>query len=116
MIHFSGIKNDRESPEWMVKKLTLLGQRSVNPVVDITNYLMYSFGQPVHAFGARSVATNKKGERLTVLGVPKDDPGSASSPLRTLAKVRDAKVPYSTDEFDLYSFRKVTMFQYMTIL
>lgn len=38
------------SPEWLKKQLAALGQKSINNVVDITNYLTFELGQPVHAF------------------------------------------------------------------
>lgn len=38
------------SPEWLQRKLEVMGQRSINNVVDVTNFVMYEFGQPVHAF------------------------------------------------------------------
>ncbi len=45
-----------ESPEWLKEKLAVLGHRSINSVVDITNYLTYSFGQPMHAFDADKIS------------------------------------------------------------
>ncbi|GAB6121859.1 phenylalanine--tRNA ligase subunit beta [Dysgonomonas termitidis] len=39
-----------ESPGWLKEKLTLIGQRPINSVVDITNYVLHSMGHPLHAF------------------------------------------------------------------
>ena len=38
------------SPDWMVERLAAIGQRSVNNIVDVTNYILFLFGQPLHAF------------------------------------------------------------------
>lgn len=38
------------SPDWLKERLELVGCRSVNSVVDITNYILFSFGEPLHAF------------------------------------------------------------------
>ena len=38
------------SPDWMVERLSAIGQRSINNIVDVTNYILFLFGQPLHAF------------------------------------------------------------------
>ena len=66
------------SPEWLRKHLESIGQKSINNVVDATNFVMFDLGQPLHAFdagklskknGAYSliVRTAKKGESVTGL-------------------------------------------------
>lgn len=67
------------SPEWLKGRLNALGQRSINNIVDATNYVMFSIGQPLHAFdlaklrekdGKRAIHVRnaKDGETITVLG------------------------------------------------
>lgn len=38
------------SPDWMVERLSAIGQRSINNIVDVTNYILFLFGQPLHTF------------------------------------------------------------------
>ncbi|MGZ8411168.1 MAG: phenylalanine--tRNA ligase subunit beta [Gemmatirosa sp.] len=62
------------SPEWLVQRLAGVGARSINNVVDVTNYLLHGLGQPAHAYdlatlsGATLVARRARaGEALTTL-------------------------------------------------
>ncbi|KFZ37318.1 phenylalanine--tRNA ligase [Shewanella mangrovi] len=61
------------TPEWMVEKLRRSGIRSIDPVVDITNYVLIEFGQPMHAFdkanlhGSLQVRLGDGEEKLTLL-------------------------------------------------
>ena len=45
----------KESPEWLRNKLTTIGLRPINNIVDITNYVMMAYGQPLHCFDADMV-------------------------------------------------------------
>lgn len=47
------------SPDWLVKRLEAVGQRSVNNVADITNYVMLELGNPMHAFDLNKLAGNR---------------------------------------------------------
>ena len=64
----------KDSPAWLKKKLELTGVRSLNNVIDITNYLMRELGQPAHAFDYDEIKeqtmilrASKKGEHITTL-------------------------------------------------
>jgi phenylalanyl-tRNA synthetase beta chain len=62
------------SPAWLVKKLESLGQRPINNVADITNYVLHELGQPLHAFDFAKLAEHRivvrravAGEKITTL-------------------------------------------------
>jgi phenylalanyl-tRNA synthetase beta chain len=57
-ITLSGIKVE-ESPDWLKNKLKTIGLRPINNIVDITNYVLFETGQPLHAFDADKISGKK---------------------------------------------------------
>ena len=49
----------KESPEWLKDKLNTIGLRPINNIVDITNYILHAYGQPLHCFDADKVKGGK---------------------------------------------------------
>lgn len=47
------------SPDWLVNRLTALGGKSINNVVDVTNYIMLDLGHPLHAFDGQKISSKK---------------------------------------------------------
>ncbi|HAO02412.1 MAG TPA: phenylalanine--tRNA ligase subunit beta, partial [Halomonas sp.] len=68
-----GVNVEAETPLWMVERLRRSGVRSIDPVVDVTNYVMLELGQPLHAFdrdnlqGGITVRLAREAERLKLL-------------------------------------------------
>ena len=60
----------KESPEWLKTKLETIGLRSINNIVDITNYIMMAYGQPLHCFDADMI----KGNKVVVRTMPESTP------------------------------------------
>ncbi|WP_250658701.1 phenylalanine--tRNA ligase subunit beta [Alkalimarinus coralli] len=69
----NGINVNAETPLWMKEKLRRSGLRSIDPVVDVTNYILLEFGQPMHAFdldklsGSINVRMASEQEKITLL-------------------------------------------------
>ena len=49
----------KESPDWLQNKLRLIGLRPINNIVDITNYILHAYGQPLHCFDADKIKGGK---------------------------------------------------------
>jgi phenylalanyl-tRNA synthetase beta chain len=68
-----GVNTQAQTPAWMVNHLARCGQRSVSPLVDISNYVMFELGRPSHIFdldkiqGGLHVRWGKAGEQLKLL-------------------------------------------------
>ena len=68
-----GVNPKATTPAWMVDRLARCGQRSVSPLVDISNYVMFELGRPSHIFdldkihGGLQVRWGKAGEQLALL-------------------------------------------------
>jgi phenylalanyl-tRNA synthetase beta chain len=68
-----GVNTKAQTPQWMVDRLARCGQRSVSPLVDISNYVMFEFGRPSHIFdldkihGGLQVRWGQPGETLKLL-------------------------------------------------
>lgn len=60
----------KESPKWLKDRLTAIGQRPINNIVDITNYIMMAYGQPLHCFDADMI----KGQKVVVKTMPEGTP------------------------------------------
>ncbi|MBC8377579.1 MAG: phenylalanine--tRNA ligase subunit beta, partial [Planctomycetes bacterium] len=82
------------SPDWLIKRLETIGQRSVNNVVDVTNYVMMETGQPSHAFdydkiAGQTIIVRKAagGEKLTSIDETKCDLNDS------MLVIADANIP-----------------------
>jgi len=68
-----GVDNTRATPLWLRERLRRAGQRSISPVVDVTNFVLLELGQPMHAYdlaklhGEVRARAARDGERLTLL-------------------------------------------------
>ena len=68
-----GVNTKAQTPAWMVERLARCGQRSIAPLVDISNYVMFELGRPSHIFdldkihGGLQVRWGREGEQLKLL-------------------------------------------------
>ena len=72
--HYAGVTvkgvTVKESPAWLQDKLRAIGLRPINNVVDVTNYIVHAFGQPLHCFDADTI----KGGEVIVKTLPEGTP------------------------------------------
>lgn len=79
------------SPEWMQRRLRLVGQRPINNIVDITNYITFEIGQPLHAFDYDKLAARAGGGAPTII-TRLPEPGET---LETLDQVKRTLEPHT---------------------
>ncbi len=78
----------KESPEWLKTKLTTLGLRPINNIVDITNYIMMAYGQPLHCFDADMVT----GHKIVVKTMPEGTPFTTLDGVEHKLSARDLAI------------------------
>lgn len=71
------------SPDWMQRRLRLVGQRPINNIVDVTNYLTFEIGQPLHAFDYDKLVARAGGPPTIITRLPE-----AGETLETLDQVK----------------------------
>jgi phenylalanyl-tRNA synthetase beta chain len=96
-----GVNPKTKTPDWIIQRLCNAGQRSISPLVDLSNYVMLEMGQPTHVFdidklnGGLTVRWAKAGETLELLNgqtVTLQDPDSAGK-IQEAGVVADQKGP-----------------------
>ena len=90
--HYAGVTvkgvTVKESPEWLQKKLRAIGMRPINNVVDITNYIVHAFGQPLHCFDADQI----KGGEVVVKTLPEGTPFETLDGVKRKLNERDLMI------------------------
>ena len=86
--HYAGVTvkgvTVKESPEWLQTRLRAIGLRPINNVVDVTNYIVHAFGQPLHCFDADTI----KGHHVIVKTMPQ---GTKFTTLDGVERTLDAR-------------------------
>ena len=86
--HYAGVTvkgvTVKESPEWLQTRLRAIGLRPINNVVDVTNYIVHAFGQPLHCFDADTI----KGHQVVVKTMPQ---GTKFTTLDGVERTLDAR-------------------------
>lgn len=81
----------QDSPEWIQRRLQLVGQRPINNIVDVTNYVMFEMGQPLHAFDYDKLKARVNGGVPTIITrLPKE-----GETLETLDQVKRVLEPHN---------------------
>lgn len=76
------------SPEWMQRRLRLVGQRPINNIVDVTNYITFEIGQPLHAFDYDKLRARANGAPTIITRLPQ--PGETLETLDQVKRALDA--------------------------
>lgn len=83
------------SPEWLAERVAAAGARPVNNIVDITNYVMFELGQPLHAFDAATLATR---DGITTISVRRAAPDEHLKTLDGQERVLDSDMLVIADD------------------
>ncbi len=81
----------KPSPQWLQRRLKLVGQRPINNIVDITNYITFEIGQPLHAFDYDKLAARAAGKMPTII----TRLATAGETLETLDEVKRTLEPHN---------------------
>ncbi len=81
----------KPSPDWMQRRLKLVGQRPINNIVDVTNYVTFEIGQPLHAFDYDKLVARAGGKAPTII-TRLPEPGET---LETLDEVKRTLDPHN---------------------
>jgi len=84
------------SPFWMQRRLTMAGMRPINNIVDVTNYVMLEYGQPLHAFDYRKLRGRRPGDSPIII-VRRAKPGEKITTLDGIERTLNEEMLLITD-------------------